>query len=403
MSHGGLSQPRLAELHDTMATHTEGGEIPGLVSLVGRGDEVWVDAVGTKALDDDAGAVGRDTIFRIASLTKPVTAVAALMLVEEGVLELDAPVERWLPELADRQVLRSLDSELDDTVPAHRPITVDDVLTNRLGWGTPMAAPDTYPIQQAMTRLRLGQGPPNPEGVVGLDAWLEGLGTLPLMHQPGEEWMYQTGSDVTGALISRASGQPFEAFLAERIFAPLRMVDTAFFVPAEKLDRFVTSYWTSPETGRIDVYDDAVGGQWCQPPAFPSGGGGLVSTVDDFYVFARMLLHSGAYDGGRLLTPKSIKFMTTDHITPEQKAASTFAPGFWDHDGWGIGVAVATSPSEGAPVGSYGWTGGLGTVWRNDPERDLTLVLLTQRAMTSPELPAVFEDFLRGAYAAVGG
>jgi CubicO group peptidase (beta-lactamase class C family) len=402
MSKGGLSGDGLVRMHEALAGHVERGEVPGLVSLVHHRGETHVDAIGTKALDA-AEPVERDSIFRIASLTKAVTAVAALLLVEEQELHLDEPIGRLLPELADRQVLRSIDSPVDDTVPAARPITVVDVLTNRLGWGTPMVPPDTYPIQQAMTRARLGQGPPNPEVVVEPGEWIRRLGELPLMHQPGARWMYHTGSDVTGVLVARASGQPFDVFVRERIFEPLGMVDTAFAVPAEKVHRLPTSYWTSPETGKIDVYDEAAGGQWSHPPAFPSGGGGLVSTVDDYLAFAQMLMHRGEHGGTQILSPSSVELMTRDHITAEQKAASPFAPGFWETNGWGCGVAVATAGTDLAPVGSYGWTGGLGTVWRNDPDRELTLLLFTQRAMESPDLPPVFGDFLAGAYAALNG
>src|SRR3989449_11035342 len=202
-------------------------------------------------------------------MTKPITAAATMILVEECKLRLDEPVDRWLPELADRQVLKRLEGPPDDTVPAKRPITVRDLLTFRMGFGQMMAPPDTYPILQAASEQQIGMGPPSPSSMPAPDEWMRRLGSLPLMHQPGEQWMYNTGSDVLGVLIARASGQPLETFLRERIFEPLGMKDTGFSVPADKIDRLPASYGTNFETGALEVYDDAEGGQWSRPPAFP--------------------------------------------------------------------------------------------------------------------------------------
>ncbi len=209
----------------------------------------------------------RDTIFRISSMTKPITAAAAMILVEECALRLDEPVDRLLPELADRRVLKRLDGPLDETVPANRPITVRDLLTFRLGFGLIMATPDACPILKAAIdqgdrrrarRSRLAMPAP--------DEWLRRLGTLPLMYQPGERWLYSTGSDVLGVLIARAAGQPFDAFLRERIFAPLGMKDTGFSVPAAELDRLATGYWTNPQTGTLDALRRGPG-RPMEPPA----------------------------------------------------------------------------------------------------------------------------------------
>jgi CubicO group peptidase (beta-lactamase class C family) len=284
MSTGGLSEARLGRMHDVMAGYVERGDVPGLVTLVSRRGEVHVDAIGLKAVGG-SDPMRRDTIFRISSMTKPITAAATMILVEECKLRLDEPVDRLLPELASRKVLRAIDSPLDDTVPAHRPITLRDLLTFRMGFGIVMAPPDTYPIQKAMSEQLLGQGPPPAP-----DEWIRRLGTLPLMHQPGEKWMYNTGSDVLGVLIARASGQTLETCLRQRLFEPLGMKDTGFSVPATKLDRLATSYWTNAETGALELYDEAEGGQWSRPPAFPSGAGGLVSTIDDYLAFGQMML-----------------------------------------------------------------------------------------------------------------
>ena len=294
MSAGGLSKARLGRMHDVMAGYVERGELSGLVTLVSRRGEVHVDAIGTKAVGE-RDPMRRDTIFRIASLTKPITAVAAMILVEECTMRLDEPVDRWLPELANRRVLKRLGGPVDDTVPARRPITVRDLLTFRLGFGIIMAPPNTYPIQRAASEQQIRQGPPLPQTEPAPDEWIRRLGTLPLLHQPGEKWMYDTGSDVLGVLVARASGRPLETFFRERIFEPLGMKDTGFSVPASALDRLATSYSIHPETGGLELYDEAVGGQWSRSPAFPSGAGGLVSTIDDYLAFGQMMLNGGKH------------------------------------------------------------------------------------------------------------
>ena len=296
MRDGGLSAERLKRLHDVMTGYVERGEVPGLVTLVARRGEGHIDAIGAMAADSEQ-PMRRDTIFRISSMTKPVTAAAAMILVEECLLRLDEPVNRLLPELANRQVLKRPDAELDDTVPAYRPITVRDLLTFTMGLGIVAAAPGTVPIADALSDLELGQGMPSPQTPPVPDEWIRRLGTLPLMYQPGERWMYNTGSDVLGVLIERASGQPFETFLSERIFGPLGMTDTGFGVPWDDLGRLATSYVIDPETQTAVVYDEPAGGQWSRLPSFPSGGGGLVSTVDDFLAFADMLRGKGVSRG----------------------------------------------------------------------------------------------------------
>jgi CubicO group peptidase (beta-lactamase class C family) len=235
MSAGGLSKARLDRMHDVMAGYVERGEVPGIVTLVCRRGEAHVDAIGRKAAGG-RDPIRRDTIFRIASLTKPIAAAAAMILVEECKLRLDEPVDRLLPELAARRVLKHLDGPLDDTVPASRPISLRDLLTLRMGLGYIMAA-GAYPILKAANEQQLLLGPPRPQTLPAPDEWIRRVATLPLMHQPGEKWMYDLGLDVLGVLIARASGQPLETFLSERIFEPLGMKDTGFSVPAAKLDR----------------------------------------------------------------------------------------------------------------------------------------------------------------------
>jgi CubicO group peptidase (beta-lactamase class C family) len=367
MSIGGLSTKRLARMHDVMAGSVERDEMPGLVTLVSRRGEVHVDVIGTQSFADPT-PMRHDTIFRISSMTKPITAVATMILVEECKLQLDEPVDRWLPELAERRVLKRLDGLLDDTMPAKRPITVRDLLTFRMGFGQMLAPPDAYPILRAANEQQIGMGPPNPSAMPSPDEWMRRLGSLPLMHQPGEKWMYNTGSDVLGVLIARVSGQPFETFLRERLFEPLGMKDTGFSVPAASLDRLATSYWTDPQSGKLTVYDEARDGQWSHPPAFPSGAAGLVSTIDDYLAFGQMMLSQGKLGNDRILSRLSVELMTTDQLTPEQKAVSGLVPGFFDSYGWGFGVSVITRRDDIAAVpGRYGWDGGLGTSWYSDP------------------------------------
>ena len=401
MRDGGLSAERLKRLHDVMTGYVERGEVPGLVTLVARRGEGHVDAIGAMAAGSEE-PMRRDTIFRISSMTKPITAAAAMILIEECALRLDEPVNRLLPELANRQVLKRPDADLDDTVPAHRPITVRDLLTFTMGLGIVAAAPGTVPIADALAELELGQGMPSPQTPPAPDEWIRRLGTLPLMYQPGERWMYNTGSDVLGVLIERASGQPFETFLKERIFDPLGMNDTGFDVIWDRIGRLATSYVIDPDSGAAAIYDEPADGQWSRLPSFPSGGGGLVSTVDNFLAFADMLRGKGVSRGERILSRPSVEFMTSDQLTPEQKAASGLVPGFFRVHGWGFGVAVVTERTEVAKsVGTYGWDGGMGTSWYNDPAEDLTMILMTQQAWTSPIPPRLFQDFWTATYQAI--
>ena len=401
MGVSGLSKARLERMHDVMAGYVDRGQVPGLVALVSRAGELRVDALGSLAVGGQS-PVQRDTIFRIASMTKPVTAAAAMILVEECQLRLDEPVDRLLPELADRKVIKRFEGALDDTVPAKRSITVRDLLTFRMGFGIMGAPPDPCPILKAASDLRIGLGPPSPASMPAPDEWIRRLGSLPLMHQPGKRWMYSTGSDVLGVLIARASGQPFEAFLRERIFDPLGMKDTGFSVPAEKINRLATSYATNPQTGAFEVYDQPANGQWSRPPAFPAGASGLVSTADDFLAFSQMMLNKGKLGSVRILSRASVELMTTDQLTPEQKATSGLTEVFFESRGWGFGVSIVTRRTDlAASIGMYGWDGGLGTSWRADPTENLTGILLTQCMWPSPSGPDVFLDFWAALYQSI--
>jgi CubicO group peptidase (beta-lactamase class C family) len=342
-----------------------------------------------------------DAIFRISSTTKPITAAAVLILAEECRLRLDEPVDRLLPELADRRVLATPGGPIDDTVPARRPVTVHDLLTFRMGLGADFTFTLPQPVMAAMGELGLGVGPPQPAGPPEPDEWMRRLGTLPLEHQPGERWMYHTGADVLGVLVARAAGQPFETFLAERIFGPLGMADTGFSVPADKVHRLGWCYAPDFATGERQVYDPP-DGQWSRPPAFPGGGAGLVSTLGDLHAFAQMLLGGGTYRGQRILCRPAVELMLTNQLTPEQLAVS--GPDPTGAVGWGLGIGVQLRRTGIArSVGSYGWDGGLGTTWTSDPAEDVVALLLTNQTWTSPALPPVSQDFLTCTYAAIDG
>ncbi len=376
-----------------MAGHVEAGSAPGLVSVVSRRGEAQVEALGVSAVGGRV-PVGPESLFRISSMTKPVTAVATLILLEECVLRLDEPVERFLPELADRRVVWRIDGPVEDTVAAERSITVRDLLTFRMGFGGYFGP---CPVNEMAAGLQLSVGPPQPALPPEPDEWMRRFSTLPLMCQPGERWLYHTGADILGVLIARASGQGFGDFLRQRVFEPLGMKDTGFSVGPADRGRLVTSYVTDPGSGALQVFDEPEG-QWSRPPAFPSGGAGLVSSAGDFLAFAEMLLRGGA----PLLSRPSVETMTTDQLTPEQKAESGFFPDDFDARGWGFGVGISTRRDHpAAPVGQYGWDGGLGTIWRNDPSEEMVSILLTNAAWTSPRPPPVALDFLTAAYAAI--
>jgi CubicO group peptidase (beta-lactamase class C family) len=385
-----------ARVQARLDAHVAKGLAPGVVALVGQGAETDVVIVGNTAMASSA-PMRRDSIFRISSLTKPVTAAAAMMLIENGTLRLDEAVDRLLPELSNRQVLRRIDGALDDTTPAKRAMTVEDLLTLRSGMGIVLARPGAYPVQRKISELKVvGFGPPDPASPFAADEWITRLGTLPLMAEPGEQWMYDTGFHVLGVLLARASGMSLPDFLRARIFEPLGMHDTGFFVPPEKLDRLVGAY--RPMDGVLELYDAAADSAWKTPPAFADGAGGLVSTADDYNAFSRFVLAGGRSDRGRrLLTEASVAAMTTDHLTSAQRARGR--PFLDQGRGWGFGMSVVIGKTEdGLPPGAFGWSGGLGTSWMADPQSGLSAILLTQTMFTSPEGPALHEEFWRDVF-----
>ncbi|MER8007254.1 serine hydrolase domain-containing protein [Streptomyces sp. NPDC094149] len=375
------------ELKAVLRRHVEDGRVPGAVALVARGEDVHVVTVGSVDTDGTA-PMARDSIFRIASITKPIAAAAVLMLVEEGVCALESPVEEWLPELSKPTVVRTPSSPVDDVVPAARPITVEDLLSSRTGWGFPsdFSLPAVRSLFTVQRDGRALQDWPD------AGTWLGLLAQVPMLYQPGEAWLYGTSSDLQGILVERASGRTLPDFLAERLFAPLGMTDTAFEVPPSKRHRFTSAYAPAPD-GSPHLWDTP-DGEFSRIPRFHSGGGGLVSTADDWLAFARLLVNGGtAPDGHRLLTSTSVSRMTTNHLTPAQRDRATL---FLEGQGWGYGGQVDVTPSDPWNVpGRYGWVGGTGTTAHIVPPAGTVAILLTQAGMANPTPTPVMRDFWR--------
>jgi len=348
----------------------DAGLLAGALTMVWqRGKVLQVNEIGYRDVDARL-PMQRDTLFRIASMSKPVTVAALMSLVDKGKLELRDPIVRWLPEFADMQVLDDPTGPLDRTHPAQRAILVEDLLTHRsgLGYGFSVGGP----ISRAYMRLPFGQGP---------DAWLAALAALPLVHQPGDRLTYGHSTDVVGVLASRVEGKPFHQVLDERILQPLGMTDTGFHVTPEGRRRTATMYRLD---GKDQLQHDAMGQPHLTPPDFPNAGGGLLSSADDYLRFVEMLLAGGTLDGVRVLSPESVQLMRTDRLTDEQKRHSFLGSPFWIGRGFGLNLSVVTDPAKSAPlfgpggVGTFSWPGAYGTWWQADPTADLILLYLIQ-------------------------
>lgn len=362
------------DLQELLDRHVAAGTAPGAVAVIGTDDRAAVRTAGVASVGGPPMAA--DAIMRIQSMTKVISAVAALRLVESGDLGLDEPVERWLPELAQRRVLTSPTAALDATVAADHPITVRHLLTNTSGYGMIFA---DCPLQHAMTENGTEAGPEPP--ALGAGEWLRRLSDLPLAFQPGQGWRYHHSFGVLGILIARLTGRPFGEHLAADVFVPLGMADTAFWAPPDKIGRLPAAHRHGPE-GFVET-EPAAGGFYAGPPPFDIDHGELVSTVRDFYRFVRALA-----DGTGLISAEHRRLLSSDQVPQPSKAPDSFVPGFWDDMGWGFGVGVQVS---GRHEGRYGWSGGLGTDFFVDPD-DTVGVLLTQVEM-GRELWPLVADF----------
>ena len=372
----GLSAERLARIDDFMQAHIDKGHVAAMQILVARhGKVAYFNSAGVRDLDSGA-PVKDDTIFRLYSQTKPVTSVAIMMLYEEGKLRLTDPVSKFLPDLKGLEVYVSGEGDDMVTEPASREVTIHDLLTHRSGF--------TYYFLADTPVARLyGERGINPNGLtadddaglkdVDLAEFIRRLGTVPLNHQPGTEWHYGVSLDVLGRVVEVASGQTLDVFFEEHIFEPLGMVDTAFFVPEDKLDRFTVNYSSGPD-GQL-VVADPINGVFASKPALLSGGAGLASTSADYFQFAQMMLNKGEWNGVRLLSQKSVEYMTTDHLPKDQKL------GFFKGVGFGLGVGVLVDPIARQGLGSVGefsWGGAASTDWFASPADDVVVLFMTQ-------------------------
>ena len=408
----GVDQAALAQIAPALQAVIDAGDLSGFVTLIWRkGEEIQFNALGQR--DVEAGApMTRDTLFRIASMTKPVTTVAALMLLEEGKLKLDDPISKWAPEFANMQVLKSATGPVEDTYPSPREITVEDLMTHRAGlaYAFTSIGPIAHAHQKALGDVLTSD--------MGPDAWMKALASLPLSYPPGERFHYSHATDVLGFIVGRIEGKPFREVLMERILGPLKMVDTDFYFPPEKRSRAAKVYRLTDDMSGLEeapfVWRDT-------PPSFCGGGGGLVSTLDDYLTFARMLLGDGEVDGVRLLKPETVALMRTDRLTDAQREIPFMGIPFWLGQGFGLGLSVITDPEQQAwmgagNAGAFGWPGAFGTWWQADPKSGMILIYLIQNSMPlGPEAAAQLATgqrmgaraalpvFQKMAYAAVGG
>lgn len=373
----------VSSLTDALRPLVESGLVPGLVAAVGRGDDLDIIVLGDGAVD--GRQVERDSLFRIASITKPMVAALALTLVADGTLELDQPVGGLLPELAAPTVVRSMSGPANDTVPATRPITLRHLLTSTNGHGFP--SDFSAPVAQLLVE-RLLQGPPEPQRVPPPDEWMAILGGIPLLHQPGEGFTYNAAFDILGVLLARASDTALPALMSTRLFEPLAMTSTGFAFPASTEQRR-TSYYRHGDDGL--AVQDGPDGQWATIPAFASGAGGLVSTVDDVVAFQRMLLNRG----GDVLPEDLVAAMMSDQLTPAIRSTDTV---FLDGQSWGFGGSVDIAPLQPWNIaGRYGWVGGTGTSAYVVPSDDSVAVLLAQVELAGPTGSQVIEGFWTAA------
>ncbi len=386
----GLSQERLDRITKTIEADVEAGRIPGAVAMVARNGKVaYFEARGLA--DREKGvAMKPDTIFRIYSMSKPITGVALMMLFEEGKFKLGDPVGKYLPELADMQVLTeknaveggptfnipdldedsapgpAVDSNAYTTAPAKRQITVQDLLRHTAGFSYGFFGSTSVDKMYVANGVLVSDR--------DIADTVRKLGEIPLQYEPGSRWHYSVAVDVQGRLVEVLSGMPFDEFLQERIFGPLGMVDTGFYVPKEKMSRFAQMYSPNGEGG-LDVANPAMSRNYVNEPTLFSGGGGLVSTANDYMRFCQMMLNGGELDGKRFLSRKTVELMTVDHCA--DIPAGREGQGY----GFGLGFAVAKDLARiGIPtsIGEYNWGGAAGTRFWIDPKEQLIGVYMVQ-------------------------
>jgi CubicO group peptidase (beta-lactamase class C family) len=374
----GFNAEALARIAPTLQPIADAGDLSGFVTLLFRHGEIaQINTIGQRDVDKKL-PMERDTLFRIASMTKPVTSIAALMLMEEGKFKLDDPITKFAPEFKTMRVLKDAQGALGETVPAAREITFDDIFTHRSGlaYGFSSLGPIAHEYARVLGDVLNNEMTP--------DAWMKALASMPLLYQPGERFHYSHSTDVLGFLVGRIAGMPFRDFLMERLFKPLGMSDTDFYIPPAKRERAAVVYRLNEVENRLDTVPFK---QYEAPPAFCGGGGGLVSTADDYLKFARIMLNKGELDGKRYVKAATVELMCTNRLTPAQRAIPFLGSlPMWDGMGFGLGVSVIDAPEKlgffgMGGVGSFGWPGAFGTWWQADPVNDLIMIYLIQNSM----------------------
>jgi CubicO group peptidase (beta-lactamase class C family) len=372
----GLSSQRLDRVSNWMKHQVASGKLAGLITMVGRRGHIAHMEVAGKADLARGTPMARDTLFRIYSMTKPLTSVAIMMLYEEGRFQLDDPIERFIPAFKDQRVFTGYSRGKMDTVPAERGITFRDLLTHTSGL--------TYGFMESthVDALYRKLGVDFQTSETSLKEVVEKAAAQPLIAHPGTRWNYSIATDVLGYLVEVVSGMPFEKFLLEKVIWPLRLTDTDFWVPEAKQARFAANY-AADGKGGLMLIDDPAKSRYLKPRVVNSGGGGLVSTALDYARFCQFMLNKGELDGVRLLGRKTVELMTTNHLKGDMAAmgAARFSEASYEGNGFGLGFAVMLDPAKnqilGTP-GEYAWGGAASTAFWIDPAEDMFVVLLTQ-------------------------
>ncbi len=373
----GLSAARLDRVRTWMHQWVDSGKLAGMVTCVMRKGQLAFAEVYGKADVARDKPMRPDTIFRIYSMTKPLTSTAIMMLYEEGRFQLDDPISKFIPAFANPRVYVGGSRGKMETVPAEREINFRDLLTHTSG--LTYGFMESTPVDAA---YRAKDGVDFQTADTSLKQVVEKLATIPLIAQPGKAWNYSVATDVLGYLVEVISGQPFEKYLKEKVIDPLRMIDTDFHVPKEKHDRFAANYSAGPG-GKLDLLDDPAKSRYLSPRKVNSGGGGLVSTAADYLRFCQFMLNKGELDGVRLLGRKTVELMTMNHLNGDMADMGTprFSESTYTGIGFGLGFSVMIDPAKayiaGTP-GEFAWGGAASTAFWIDPAEDMAVVLLTQ-------------------------
>lgn len=378
----GLSSERLAAIPPYFNTYVERGKLAGVSTLIARGGKIaHFETIGERDREKNL-PLEKDTIFRIYSMSKPITSVALMMLYEEGKFQLSHEVSRYIPSFAKLQVWDG--GTVDDykTKPCERAMTIRDLLTHTSG--LTYGFMNVHPVDAIYRKTGI-EGAATATGM-DLEEFCDKLAEIPLLFSPGTQWSYSVATDVCGRLVEVLSGKTLDVFLQERIFGPLGMVDTGFHVPAEKIGRFAANYEKNPRTKETRLFDPSdENSTYAKPKPFLSGGGGLVSTMLDYWRFCQMFLNGGELDGVRLLSPKTVDYMTLNHLpggkTMPEMDQSAFSETGSEGTGFGLGFSVIVDPAEAQAVtslGNHSWGGAASTYFWIDPEEDLIGILMTQ-------------------------